>query len=170
MSSINKKPAEVAAAPVAAPVPVPIKPSVGLSGGIRFCIAVLISICLGLFILMWDGGYIPHYGIPSWFGFVIFLPLLAVGLGYLGDCLTQHLSCGQVQWLLQLQRVAYAPILFLVIWILLYFFPTMRWPIEGLAQHTTPAVRRGLSSAFYAFWMGLYTQSYLVGLAQVCPV
>lgn len=148
----------------------PAKPSTGLNGGIRFCIAVLIALALGLFTLMWDGGYIPHSGIPPWVGTVIFLPLLAVGLGFGGDCLTQFLSCSQVQWLVQLNRVAIIPVPFLLLWVLLYFFPTIRWPIEGLAQHTTPTVRRGLSSGFYAFWIGLYTQSILVGASQLCPV
>jgi len=148
----------------------PEKPLTGLNGGVRFCIAILIALALGIFTLMWDGGYVPHSGIPSWVGTVVFLPLLAVGLGFGGDCLTQYLSCGLVQWLVQLQRIAVVPIPFLLLWALLYFFPIMRWPIEGLAQQATPTVRRGLSSGFYAFWIGLYTQSIMVGASQLCPV
>jgi hypothetical protein len=148
----------------------PTKPLTGLSGGVRFCIAVLIALALGLFTLLWDGGYIPYSGIPPWVGTAVFLPLLAVGLGFGGNTLTQFLSCNQVQWLIQLQRAAIIPLPFLLLWVLLYFFPIMRWPIEGLAQHATPTVRRGLSSGFYAFWIGLYTQSILVGASQLCPV
>ena len=140
----------------------------GLSGGVRFCIAVLIAMALGLFALMWDGGYIPHSGVYPWVGSIVFLPLIAVGLGFGGNCLTQFLSCSQVQWLLQLQRVAIIPVPFLLLWVILYFFPTIRWPIEGLAQSTSPAIRRGLSSGFYTFWIALYSSGFLNGLAQVC--
>ena len=161
------------ATPAAITKPVPIEqivpPTTGLSTGIRVSISILISIVLGLFILLWDGGYIPTSGIPVWVGNFIFLPIIAVVLAFGGDCLIQFLSCGSVQWLIQLQRVAVVPIPFLFMSLVLYMFPIMRWPIEGLVQHTTSSVRYGLSSGFYTFWVGLYTQSFLIGLAQLCP-
>jgi hypothetical protein len=46
--------------------------------------------------------------------------------------------------------------------------PSLRWPIEGLVQSTTPAIRSGISSAFYTFWIALYTQSIHISLAQLC--
>lgn len=163
----------MSSAPVTITTPVPdeniAKSSSGLSTGIRISISLLIAIMLGLFILLWDGGYIPTSGIPVWIGNIVFMPILAVVLGYGADCLIQYLSCGTVEWLVQLQRIAVVPIPFLFMSFVLYIFPILRWPIEGLVQHTTPSVRYGLSSGFYTFWTALYTQSFLIGLSQLCP-
>jgi hypothetical protein len=145
------------------------KPVTGLNGGIRFCIGALIALVLGLFMLMWDAGYIPINELPPWLGPYVFLPILAVALSFGGSSLVQYLSCKQVQWLIQLQRVAIVPLPILAMWLILGFFPIMRWPIEGLVQGKSPALRHGLSSGFYTFWIGLYIQSLLIGLAQICP-
>jgi hypothetical protein len=150
------------------PTPTP-KPKTGLNGGIRFCIGVLIALTLGLFMLMWDAGYIPIHSLPPWLGPYVFLPILAVALSFGGSSLVQYLSCNQVQWLTQLQRAAIVPVPFWLLWLILRFFPNMRWPIEGLVQDKSPILRQGLSSGFYTFWIGLYTQSLLIGLAQICP-
>ena len=141
----------------------------GVSTGIRVVIAMTIAIAIGIFMLLWDGGYIPHTNIPGWMGSYIFTPLIAVVLGYGGDCLIQALSCGKVQWLLQLQRIVIVPFPFILSWWLLYMIPGLRWPIEGLAQQTNEVFRRGLSSGFYAFWIALYTQSIMNGGSQMCP-
>jgi hypothetical protein len=85
-------------------------------------------------------------------------------------CLIQYLSCNQIQWWLQLQRVAIAPVPIILLWLFLYIAPGMRWPIEGLVQSGSPALRKGLSSGFYAFWIGLYIQNMFNGVAQLCPV
>lgn len=146
----------------------PVKSS-GISSGVRIILALLVGLSLGIFMLTWDAKFIGHEGIPDWIGSYIFMPLLAVVLGYGSDCLIQQLSCGQVQWLIQLQRVAIVPVPIVLMWLILYIAPGMRWPIEGLIQSGSPQLKQGLSSGFYAFWMGLYCQSLLNGLSQVCP-
>lgn len=142
----------------------------GVNGGIRIVLALLVGIALGIFMLTWDANFIPHQAVPDWTGPYIAVPLMAVILGYGSNCLIQHLSCGQIQWWLQLQRVAIAPIPIILLWLFLYIAPVMRWPIEGLVQSGTPALRKGLSSGFYAFWIGLYIQTMFNGVAQLCPV
>lgn len=154
---------------VVKPVEKAAPPNKGLSSSIRICISVLVAVALGVFMLLWDGGFIAAHGISPWIGPLIVLPLIAVVLSFGANCLIQQLSCNQVQWLIQLERVAVVPIPFLLMWLLLHWFPIMRWPIEGLAQHTSHTMRRGLSSGFYAFWIALYTQGVLNGLAQFCP-
>ena len=140
-----------------------------MTGAIRITFALIVAIALGIFILIWDGKFINGYNLPDWLGPFAIYPFIAVVLGFGTNCLIQYLSCKQVQWLVQLQRIAFVPIPSLLLWGLLYIFPSMRWPIEGLVQEHTPDYRRGLSSGFYGFWMGLYTQSILNGMAQVCP-
>jgi len=146
----------------------PVKTS-GISSGIRIILALLVGLALGIFMLTWDAKFIAHEGIPDWIGSYIFMPLLAVILGYGSDCLIQQLSCGQVQWLIQLQRVAIVPVPIVLMWLILYIAPGLRWPIEGLIQSGSPQLKQGLSSGFYAFWMGLYCQSLLNGVSQICP-
>jgi len=142
----------------------------GISSGIRIAIAILVAILCGIFILLWDGQYMPHPGVPDWIGPFASLPFLATILGFGSNCLIQQLSCGQVQWLVQLQRVAIVPVPFIIVFGILNMITSLRWPIEGLIQAGTPEVRKGLSSGFYGFWTALYTQSILNGLAQICPV
>lgn len=142
----------------------------GVNGGIRIVLALLVGIALGIFMLAWDAKFIGHEAIPEWIGPYISMPLIAIVLGYGSNCLIQQLSCGQVQWWVQLQRVAIAPIPIILMWFLLGIAPGMRWPIEGLVQSGSPALRKGLSSGFYAFWIGLYFQNMLNGAAQLCPV
>ena len=141
----------------------------GVSSGIRIVIALLVAIVLGIFMLAWDAKFIGHDGIPDWLGPYVFMPLIAVVLGFGSDCLIQQLSCGQVQWLVQLQRVLIVPFPIILTWGVLWLLPGLRWPIEGLIQSGSPALRSGLSSGFYAFWMGLYCQSLLNGASQICP-
>jgi hypothetical protein len=142
----------------------------GVSGGIRVVLALLVAIALGIFMLVWDAKFIGHDAIPDWTGPFIAMPLMAIILGYGSNCLIQQLSCGNVQWLVQLNRVAIAPVPIILMWAILYIAPGMRWPIEGLIQSGTPQLRKGLSSGFYAFWVGLYLQNILNGAAQLCPV
>lgn len=144
-------------------------PKSGVDTGIRFVISFVVAIAIGIFMLLWDGGYIPHTNIPGWMGSYIFTPLIAVVLGYGSNCLIQTLSCGQVQWLVQLKRILIVPFPFIITWALLHMIPNLRWPIEGLAQETNEVFRKGLSSGFYAFWIALYTQSIMNGGSQVCP-
>jgi hypothetical protein len=141
----------------------------GISNGIRISLSFIIALTVGIFMMLWDGNFIPHSGIPDWIGAFVFIPLLATVLGLGSNCLVQQLSCGNVQWGAQFQRIIIVPLPFILTWGLLYLMPGMRWPIEGLVQGSLPEVRRGLSSGFYAFWVGLYTQSVLTGLAQICP-
>lgn len=142
--------------------------SSGVNSGIRIAIALLVSIILALFILFWEMNHgIP--GVPHWIGPMVILPLLAVVLSFGSNCLIQQLSCSQIQWLVQLQRVAVVPAPFYATWLLLYLIPAMRWPIEGLAQSVSPSIRTGFSSAFYTFWIGMYSQGLLNSLAQLCP-
>ena len=82
----------------------------GVNGGIRIVLALLVGIALGIFMLSWDANFIPHEAIPDWIGPYVSMPLIAIVLGYGSNCLIQQLSCGQVQWWVQLQRVAIAPI------------------------------------------------------------
>jgi len=146
------------------------KKTSGVSGGIRVVLALLVGIALGIFMLAWDAKFIGHEAIPDWIGPYVSMPLMAAILGYGSICLIQQLSCGKVQWLVQLNRIAIVPVPIILMWFILYIAPGMRWPIEGLVQSGSPALRKGLSSGFYAFWMGLYLQNMLNGVAQLCPV
>ena len=140
----------------------------GVSTGIRISIAVGVALILGIFTLLWDGNFISKSGIPDFVGPYIFLPLIAVVLVMGADCLIQFLSCGSVQWATQAKRASVVPLPFWLVNILLKFIPILRWPIEGLVQRATPSIQRGLSSAFYMFFTGLYTQSILISLSQLC--
>jgi len=142
----------------------------GVTSTIRVSLSLCIAIILGIFIFIWDGKIIDGYGLPDWLGPFIFLPLLSVFLGYGINCLIQYLSCNKVEWLVQLGRVAIIPLPQWIFWGLLHMIPSIRWPIEGLIQEVSPELQKGFSSGFYAFWIGLYIQSILIGLAQICPV
>jgi len=56
-------------------------PKSGVSTAIRVVVAFIVAIVIGIFMLLWDGGYIPHTNIPGWMGSCIFTPLIAVVLG-----------------------------------------------------------------------------------------
>lgn len=140
-----------------------------VSSGIRITIALVVALTLGLFMLTWDAKFIHHSPLPDWLGPFVFTPLIAVIIGILSNAIIQQLSCGEIQWVAQLQRVSMVPVIFLLLWTFLYFIPGFRWPIEGLFQNGSPELRLGLSSGFYAFWIGLYCQSLMNGFAQLCP-
>jgi|UniRef100_A0A6C0DM81 type IV secretory pathway TrbL component len=142
----------------------------GVNSGIRIVLALLVGIVVGIFMLTWDAKFIARDAFPDWLGPYIIMPVLAIVLGYGSNCLIQQLSCGQVQWMVQLQRVSIVPIPIVLMWIILGFVPGMRWPIEGLIQSGTPELRKGMSSGYYAFWIGLYLQNMLNGTAQLCPI
>jgi len=141
----------------------------GVSSGIRITIALVVALTLGIFMLTWDAKFIQHSPLPDWLGPFVFIPLIAVVIGMFSNAIIQQLSCGEIQWITQLQRVAIIPVPFILLWTLLYLIPGLRWPIEGLFQNGSPELRLGLSSGFYAFWMGLYCQSFMNGVAQLCP-
>lgn len=140
----------------------------GVSTGIRIGIALIVAIILAIFSFLWDGNILPKSGIPEFVGPYIFLPLIALALIFGADCLIQYLSCGSVQWAIQAERAAVVPLPFWIVNILLKFITILRWPIEGLVQRAIPSTQKGLSSAFYMFFTGLYTQSILISLAQLC--
>lgn len=139
-----------------------------LTSSTRIIFALLIAVALSIFIYLWDSKAINN-NLPEWLGTLVFFPLLSVILGYLINCLIQYLSCKEVLWLDQLKNIAIIPIPQILIWLLLNFITSLRWPIEGLVQDWPPEQRKGLSSGFYGFWIGLYSQSIMNAMAQVCP-
>lgn len=141
----------------------------GVNSGIRIVLSLLVGIVLGIFMLSWDAGFINHEAFPDWLGPYICMPLIAVVVGYGSNCLIQHLSCGQIQWWIQFNRVLITPLPIIIMWFILGIAPGLRWPIEGLIQSGSPGIRKGLSSGFYAFWVGIYCQHMLNGIAQICP-
>jgi hypothetical protein len=140
-----------------------------VTGSIRMTFALLIAVALAVFIYLWDSKIIHNDTLPHWLGTIVFFPLISVFLGYLTNCLIQYLSCKQVQWIDQLKNVAMIPIPQILIWAILNAFTNLRWPIEGLVQEWPQEQRTGLSSGFYGFWIALYTQSIMIGIAQLCP-
>jgi len=133
-------------------------------------ISILVALLIGILALLWNGSLIGNpLQLPLWVGNLIIIPLIATGLSYGACCGIQQLSCGQIQLITQAQRVAFVPLGFLITGAILYFFPSLRWPIEGLFQGSSYEIRHGLSSAFYMFWTALYTQAFLNGMAQICP-
>ena len=138
----------------------------GVSSGIRIAFGLFVAISLGIFTFLWESQIIGNGS--SVLGSVVALPILAIALGYITDCIVQQISCGKVAWSDQFKKALTIPIPFWCTFVALYFLPIMRWPIEGLVQGTTPLIRHGLSSAFYMFWVALYTQSLHISLAQLC--
>ena len=144
--------------------------SSSINTSIRCSIAILFSLILGSFIFLWDGGIIPlSPSLPSWTGFIVFLPVIAYIGSFGTNALIQYLSCTNIQWSIQAQRSVYVVLPIWILWIILYFLPGLRWPIEGLIQNSSIPMRHGLSSAFYVFWIGMYSSGLLNGLAQICP-
>ena len=150
---------------------VPDKPNTGLTTGVRAVLAIVVSVSLGLFIFSWDSNIIPYQALRlgHWIGTLAILPILAICLSMLTNCLIQQLSCSKVQWFIQLQRSSFIAIPVYGMWFLLYLLPILRWPIEGLAQGSSQSFRTGLSSGFYVFWTAMYSQGILGSLAQICP-
>lgn len=137
-----------------------------VSTGARVGVALMVALFLGLliFFLEWQKLGLRAYQI----GTLLILPLSAVVLSFGGNCLIQQLSCSQVDWLAQFLRSLYILIPMYVSRLILYIFPSLRWPIEGLVQNTEGSFRNGLSSAFYTFWLALYSQALMNGVAQMC--
>ena len=139
-------------------------PLKGVSTGTRLSISLFVALALAIFMLLWDSQIIGS----GTLGPVVILPFLAVVLGCLADSIIQYFSCGKVQWASLWKKSLTYPIPFWSLYVFLYMVPMMRWPIEGLVQGATPLIRYGLSSAFYTFWIALYTQTMHVSLAQLC--
>ena len=139
-----------------------------IGSDIRIVISLLVALVVTIFIFLWDSKSVSITGAPFWIGPYIIAPLLAVVCSLGGNGIIQGLSCDEIKWSSQLQRVAVVPVPFIVLWILLFFIPGMRWPIEGLIQTQTTDTKRGFSSAFYAFWVSMYIQSVLSGFSQMC--
>lgn len=142
--------------------------SEGVGFAIRLSISIAVALSVGLFMLLWDGLFIPHSPQHALLGPFLITPIIAVVFGFGASSGVQQLSCGQVDWLNNFIRSLFVPGMFVIWWLLLYFVPSLRWPIEGLFQTQSPAFQKGASSGFYAFWLGLYSQSILNGFAQMC--
>lgn len=145
------------------------KPNSGTSNGIRISLSLLVGVACGIFILLWDGHHMSHGPAPEWVGSYVILPLIAAVLSFFCNCLTQFLNCRDVQWSRQLLSVSVVPAPFIAIFLLLWLIPVLRWPVEGLVQEATPEFQKGLSSGYYGFWIGMYVQNYMGGMAQLCP-
>jgi|LauGreDrversion4_2_1035121.scaffolds.fasta_scaffold361857_2 hypothetical protein len=151
-------------------VPVPATKPAGVGSDVRIVISVVFAVFFGLFALIWNGRLIPNpLNLPLWVGNLVLVPVLAVGISFGLNCLIQYLSCSVITLGSQASRLYLVVIPFYACELFLYMFPSWRWPIEGMAQHTSPDMRRGLSSGFYTFFMALYTQAYMNGSAQICP-
>jgi hypothetical protein len=150
--------------------PPPDSPPSGVTPMLRIVISLLFAMFIGIIALVWNARIIPNPGnIPMWVGNLVFIPVIAVLVSFGTNCLIQYLSCKVVTIGAQAGRLYYVPILFYLMAFLLYMFPGLLWPIEGLVQHISSDMRRGLSVGFYTFWMALYTQAFMNGLAQICP-
>ena len=134
---------------------------------IRITVAVIVSLILAVFILVWEGG-VFNFGISLWYGPYVILPLLSLVWSFGSNCLIQYLSCKSVAWLTQFYHALVVPAVLYVLWLILYFIPGLRWPIEGLAQQADPDMRKGLSSGFYTFWVSMYAQGVFNSMAQIC--
>jgi len=142
----------------------------GVSSGTRIAFALFVALGLAIFMLLWDSQTIGigSQATSAVLGPVVILPLLAIGLGFIVDAIIQQFSCGKIAWYTLWKKALTFPISFWCLFLVLYMLPLLRWPVEGLVQSTTPAIRRGISSAFYTFWIALYTQSIHISLAQLC--
>ena len=140
-----------------------------LNNNIRIVIAVVYALTLALFILLWDARLLPiPLGFPAFLGFLLVLPWISFVESLGTNSLVQFLGCQKVNFVPQLTNSLIAPASMLGLWILLYFLPGLRYPVEGLFPNQSLLVKDGLSSAFYVFWIALYVQTYTSGLAQNC--
>lgn len=145
------------------------KPISNINSSIRIILCIAVAIPIAIFILLWEGSYIPKYGIPPIIGSLVFVPLMAVGLIFGSNSLIQQLSCSQIQWLDQLKYISFVPIPYFIQWVLLRYLPILRWPIEGLVQQLPTDKQKSISSAFYTFFTTIYIQAFLGGISQMCP-
>jgi hypothetical protein len=138
-----------------------------VSTGARVGVALMVALFLGLFVLFIEWQYL---GVKMYYsiGILGILPVLAVALSFGGNCLIQELSCSKVSWFSQFTRSLYILIPLYLSRLVLDIIPILRWPVEGLVQTSEPSFRRGLSSGFYTFWVALYSQGLMNGLAQMC--
>lgn len=146
----------------------PAESSTGVNSGIRIALSLLVGISCGIFILLWDGNFISHSSAPDWLGAFVIVPFIALVTSFSSNCLIQYLNCRRVNWSKQASSAAITPIPIILIFTLIHFLPGLRWPIEGLIQSATPEVQKGLSSGYYGFWAGMYIQSFMGGLSQIC--
>jgi len=141
-----------------------------LNDSVRVVIAMVFAITLSLFILLWDGHFIPF---PIQFiqdvgGFFLVLPFFAYIISLATNSLVQYLSCQKVDIMPQLTRSLIVPATLFILGSVLWFLPGLRWPIEGLFPAVSRDTKTGLSSAFYVFWIALYGQTFSNSLAQTC--
>jgi hypothetical protein len=141
----------------------------GIGSHIRITLAIVSSLMMASFMLLWDGGHIPLSETAPWTGSIIFLPILAMIVGLAANSTIQQMSCGTINWPGQFKQIAVIPIPYLIMAGLLYMLPILRWPIEGMIQSSTPQMKMSISSAFYIFWISMYTQSFMTGISQICP-
>jgi hypothetical protein len=127
--------------------------SEGVGFAIRLSISIVAAVAIGSFMLLWDGLFIPHSPQYALFGPFLITPIIAIVLGFVASSGVQQLSCGQVDWLNNFIRSLFVPAFFVIWWLVLYFAPSLRWPIEGLFQSQPPNIQKGFSSGFYAFWL-----------------
>ena len=112
--------------------------SPGLSTPLRITISLLVALVIGILALLWNSSLIGNpLHLSLWVGNIIIIPLIATGLSYGASCGIQYLSCGHIQLITQAQRVAFVPLGFFLTATMLYFIPSLRWPIEGLFQGQT---------------------------------
>lgn len=145
-------------------------PQSNLGTATRVTGAFMFAAICALFVLFWEVGFIPNFfGPRSIMGYYVYLPILAYVTSFIVCLVIQQLSCGTVQPAVQAQRAAFSVAFLPVVYLLLYLLPGLRWPVEGLLPLQPQPVKTGLSTAFFIFWGGLYTQEVMNGFAQACP-
>ena len=140
-----------------------------LSTGIRFASGIVFGIVLVVFVIFWEVDVFGGALGPYWLGSLVYLPVLATATSYAISLAIQYLSCKRVSFKDQALNVIIVPIMFYILTAILYFFPGMRFPIEGMAPLESPMNRRALSSGFYTFLMAVLVQEMVNGSAQECP-
>jgi hypothetical protein len=146
------------------------KPSTGVGVSVRLATSIVFAVFIGLLALVWNARLVISLaGTPLWVGNLIAIPIIATAVSLGTNCMIQYLSCGFVQIGKQAGRIYLVPLPFYFMALLLAIFPGLTWPIEGLVQQVSLQMREGLSASFYTFWMALYAQSFMNGLAQICP-
>lgn len=145
-------------------------PQSNLGTATRVTGAFMFAAICALFVLFWEVGFLPNFfGPRGIMGYYVYLPILAYVTSFIVCLAIQQLSCGTVEVKVQAQRAAFSVAFLPAVYLLLYLLPGLRWPVEGLTPLSPPAVKTGLSTAFFVFWGGLYTQEVMNGFAQACP-